>query len=203
MEKLVLDNFAEPHELQAVLNAWPSPEDPSWRGHSHANSKNKKSIGKLMHIPQVARTLLMRLNGQAMIDNLSQHFQRDLIPDPWMITKGEIFGGGLHQIDTDGFLNTHVDYNWHSGVYRRLNLLLYLNDWKPGDGGELELNGEIIEPVFNRAVVFETTEDSWHGHPNPWKGKEPRKSLAVYYYSGEGESVPAHSTIYRSHVGAR
>ena len=38
-----------------------------------------------------------------------------------------------------------------------------------------------IEPVFNRAVIFETHATSFHGHPDPHTGP-PRKSLALYYY---------------------
>lgn len=196
MERLLIDGFVEPEKLQAVLNAWPDPDSPHWKHHNHKNSR-KKSIGKLMQMPASIRAFLMQLNSQQSIDDLSKHFKRDLVPDPWIVTRGELFGGGLHQIEKGGFLNTHVDYNKHAGVYRRLNLLLYLNDWKPGDGGELVLGDEVIEPIFNRCVVFETTEDSWHGHPNPWTAETPRKSLAVYYYSGEGENVPSHSTIYK------
>ena len=38
-----------------------------------------------------------------------------------------------------------------------------------------------ITPMFNRAVIFETSVSSFHGHPDPlpWG---PRRSLACYYY---------------------
>lgn len=191
---LVVDGFGNADELRQIVAEWPTD---GWKTHNHTNSRNKRSMGNLDGMPIIARKCILRLNNQATLDYLSEHFKRKLIPDPWITTKGQLFGGGLHDIGTDGFLNNHVDYNWHpAGVYRRLNLLLYLNDWKSGDGGELEINGQKIEPLFNRCVVFETTEDSWHGHPNPWKGLETRKSLAIYYYSGEGEAVKPHSTIY-------
>ena len=40
-----------------------------------------------------------------------------------------------------------------------------------------------IEPKFNRAILFDTTQNSWHGLPNPLKcpKTEFRKSMAVYY----------------------
>ena len=93
----------------------------------------------------------------------------------------------------------HVDFNLHPlGVYRRANLLLYLNrDWKWG--GSLHIGEKRISPEFNRAVLFETSEDSWHGHPEPLDcpENETRKSIAIYYYTAKGEDVAPHSTIYR------
>ena len=40
-----------------------------------------------------------------------------------------------------------------------------------------------ISPDFNKAVLFDTTQDSWHGLPEPIKCPEnvTRNSLAVYY----------------------
>lgn len=194
MKKLLIDGFTDANVLRQIVGQWPTD---GWSTHNHKNSK-KRAIATLAQMPQVARRFLMSLNNQATIDYLSNEFGRKLIPDPWITTQGVMFGGGLHDIQKGGFLNSHVDYNLHpTGVYRRLNLLLYLNNWKEGDGGELEIGDEKIAPYFNRCVVFETTEDSWHGHPNPWNSDESRKSLAVYYYSADGEPVKAHSTIYR------
>ena len=75
------------------------------------------------------------------------------------------------------------------------NIIIYLNSsWKPKWGGNLGLwsnesekkPGNLvkeIEPKFNRAVLFDTTQNSWHGLPNPLKcpKNQYRKSLAVYY----------------------
>jgi len=64
-----------------------------------------------------------------------------------------------------------------------------------------------ILPVFNRCVIFNTTDFSFHGHPNPltcppgWT----RKSIAIYYYSNgrsieevntEVSNLP-HTTLFR------
>ena len=94
-------------------------------------------------------------------------------------------------------------------VYRRLNLLIYLNkDWHPAWGGSLELwdtGGKArikqIQPVFNRAVLFDTSNFSYHGHPEPVKcpPDRSRKSLALYYYSAEypfDEDRAAHGTVF-------
>ena len=48
-----------------------------------------------------------------------------------------------------------------------------------------------IEPKFNRAILFDTTQDSWHGLPNPLTCPEGkyRKSLAVYYLTDVDENT--------------
>lgn len=107
----------------------------------------------------------------------------------------ELRGGGLHSSWRGGYLNVHTDFNFHPGenTHRRLNLIIYLNEeWREEWGGALELwNADVSRcearflPKFNRAVLFETSEISFHGHPIPLSCPEgvTRKSLAVYYYS--------------------
>ena len=59
-------------------------------------------------------------------------------------------------------------------------------------GGHLELwdSGvkaceQRILPIFNRLVVFSTTDFSYHGHPDPLTCPDhrTRNSIALYYYS--------------------
>ena len=65
---------------------------------------------------------------------------------------------------------------------------------------------ENIAPIFNRCVLFETNEISYHGHPLPLKsGDTTRKSLRVYYYTAERDDIiPAadHTTVYVNTRGA-
>ena len=60
-----------------------------------------------------------------------------------------------------------------------------------------------ITPIFNKTVIFSTTDFSYHGNPN--KVNHPnnisRKSIAMYYYSNgrpKNEiNLGPHSTIFR------
>lgn len=125
----------------------------------------------------------------------------------------ELFGGGLHQSVKGAFLNVHVDYNIHpkTKYHRRLNIIIYLNkDWMEEYEGHLELwdftdgNKNLlskIAPTFNRCVIFETNEISYHGHPKKLNAPEGvnRKSLAAYYYTEtrpEKEIAEEHNTVY-------
>ena len=129
---------------------------------------------------------------------------RKLISDP------NFFGGGLHATGTGGRLEIHADFNYsHELKSRRvLGLLIYLNDnWNPSWGGELELwNRQMskcvvkIPPRMNTTVVFNTDDDSNHGHPHPLSCPEGvfRKSIALYYYNkGETVEVP-HTMLYKT-----
>lgn len=107
----------------------------------------------------------------------------------------ELRGGGLHSSTRGGFLNVHTDFNFHptTGLHRRLNLIVYVNhEWRKEWGGALELWDQTVSkcegkyfPKFNRAILFETSEISFHGHPEPMTCPDDvkRKSVALYYYS--------------------
>jgi len=123
----------------------------------------------------------------------------NLFAIPGLVCDPELVGGGWHCIPRGGFLKTHVDFNHLNGYTRRLNLLLYLSPgWDRSWGGELRLCDRVIEPLFNRCVVFETSEKSWHGHPEPLTCPEgeSRNSIALYYYT-KGAEGASHCTVYR------
>lgn len=135
----------------------------------------------------------------------------DLVYDP------HYFGGGTHENLSGQSLDPHIDFNHHpiTDHHRRLNLIVYLNrEWRYEWGGTLDLHrdpygkaesDEVVSvlPTFNRCVIFETTEHSWHGFETvriPDKEEiRSRKSIALYYYTEHrpvAHTGPHHSTVY-------
>ena len=147
-------------------------------------------------IPEGIIDIVRILNGADFLRSISDIFKiRKLIPDPYFT------GGGLNVTKNGGLLDVHVDGNYHdaTGLNRRLNALLFLNkNWIKKWGGEFGLydnKGEKclkkIEPIFNRLLVFDTHDSSWHGLPDPISFPEnnPRKSVILYYYTKDEKSI--------------
>lgn len=109
-----------------------------------------------------------------------------------LVTTDDALGAGVHQGGDGSYVDVHIDSNYNSmqNLWRRLNLLIYLNkDWKPEYGGDLELwdkkmtQCEATVPCdFNRAVIFLTDENSPHGYAKiNVPEDETRKSFYTYY----------------------
>lgn len=204
---IVLDNFFDPTVVEAVLEEFPEPKQIKWQRFD--NEREIKLASSMeASFGDVTRLLLYHLNSITFLDFLSKITGiPNLIPDP------SYEGGGLHQIARGGKLGIHADFNKHQryNLDRRLNLLLYLNKhWKEEYGGHLELwDREMtrcearVLPVFNRVMIFGTTDFTYHGHPDPLQCPEgvTRKSLALYYFSNgrpADETSGSHWTIFRA-----
>lgn len=135
---------------------------------------------------------------------------------PALLYDADYVGGGTHESLQSQRLEPHVDFNYHpvTGWHRRLNLIVYLNpQWEESWGGCLELHSDPwkpgvnqvtrVLPLFNRCVIFETNEVSWHSFskltlPTERAGLS-RKSFAIYLYTRERpatEATASHATVY-------
>ena len=203
---IVLDDFFDPEIVDGILGEFPAPDAIRWQRFDNANEIKLASATDAAFGP-LTRLFLYHLNSVTFLEFLSQVTGIDnLIPDP------RFEGGGLHQIVRGGKLGVHADFNKHSvfGLDRRLNLLLYLNkNWRDEYGGHLQLWDRDmtkceakVAPLFNRVMIFSTTDFTYHGHPDPLQCPEgmTRKSLALYYFTNgrPAEEVSAdHSTIFQ------
>ena len=206
---LVLDGFLDPPFADALLASFPPFERGDARNEDGALG-NKSTVERITELGPSWQALDAMVRGAPFLQWLSAATGiPDLLYDPWY------FGGGTHDNRHGQDLDAHVDFNRHpaEGWHRRLNLIVYLNHgWQDAWGGALELHSDPrsstdevvrIAPLFNRCVVFETTEWSWHGFDRialpEAERQRSRKSVALYFYTRErpaAELADPHSTIY-------
>lgn len=206
---VVIDDFLSDDYCAQLLGEFP----PFERGNSRneaGETGNKSTVEKIRRLGTAFADLDDLVKSREFLDLVGRITGIDnLLYDAWY------FGGGTHENRSGQDLDVHVDFNRHpiEHWHRRLNLIVYLNrEWRPEWGGQLELHSDprsatdriiSIAPMFNRAVIFETTEWSWHGFPRIQlpEGEQAttRKSIALYFYTKERpteELADTHSTIY-------
>jgi hypothetical protein len=206
---VVIEGFLDPSVGRRMLDEFPSFDD------RYALNEMGEVGGKAVRmdvrdVSDTYRSIDRYLQTREFLDYVSTVTGiPDLLYDP------DYVGGGTHENRDGQGLEQHVDFNFHPGTrwHRRLNLIVYLNpEWDDAWGGTLELQtdpwkgdtrGPRIAPLFNRAVIFETTEKSWHGFSQitlPTERKSlSRKSFAIYLYTRERppeETAASHATVY-------
>ena len=206
---VVIDNFLTPEYCAQLLAEFP----PFERGNARNEAGElgaKSTVEKIRELGPAYSALDDLIQTRDFLDLIGRITGiADLRYDSWY------FGGGTHENRAGQDLDPHVDFNRHpiERWHRRLNLIVYLNhEWHDTWGGSLELHSDpraagdrvtTITPLYNRAVIFETTEWSWHGFsrialPEDKKSLS-RKSIALYFYTTDrtpDELADTHSTIY-------
>lgn len=194
---VVIDDFFCQPVAEALAREFPAHDDPVWPVHYNNAIENKKACNHWDRFPRMTYDVFHFLCGERFVDVI-----RSITGNTDIQCDFGLHGGGWHSHSTAGYLNLHLDYSRHPklDLYRKYNLLVYLSsEWDPAWGGALQLwssdqegqpNGceQVIEPRFNRAVLFDTTQRSWHGLPDAiaCPAGQSRQSLAVYYLSSEG-----------------
>jgi hypothetical protein len=204
---IVFDDFLEPGVAEQAASEFPEVDDPSWMKLFHLNERKCANPNFDTWGPTL-RAVATELNSPSFV-----RFLTNLTGIDDLFQDEALEGGGLHQSLAGGFLNVHADFTvhpLHQDWRRRVNLLLYLNtEWHEEYGGGLELWSTDMKrcerrilPVGNRAVIFTTDADSFHGHPEPMRCPEgvARRSLALYYFTVEDHPF-VRSTEYRARPG--
>lgn len=204
-----IDNFLDEEFANEIYNAFPSFHDAQKIGREFSTVNEQKKI----QITEASKFSppIVKLN-QLLASSEFLEMMSDLMGIPNLVADPDLIGGGIHETNTGGRLDVHVDFNyveskkWH----RRLNILIYFNkDWKEEYGGFFEIWDKDVKkccgsyaPIFNRVFVFETSEISFHGvTPLTCPPEIIRKSFAAYYYTKdapEGWSGHKHSTIFKA-----
>jgi Rps23 Pro-64 3,4-dihydroxylase Tpa1-like proline 4-hydroxylase len=205
---IVIDNFLPREVALDCARNFPQANSEKWTNYIHINER-KYGLNKREHIPSP----IVRVIDELQTADFLQYLGR-LTSVPGLIADDQLAGAGLHQTYPGGFLNIHSDFLVHPlrpTLRRRINLIVFLSDdWQETYGGELQFwNKEMtqcittIKPVFNRCVIFQTDEHSYHGCPDKLRGPEgfSRKTLALYYYTEFAQAPGKLYTHYKPRPG--
>jgi len=191
-DHIVIDGFFKPNVADALECEFPDFDDPVW--HSYDNAIEIKRVSNNWNVfPALTYSVFSALNSDEFVKLLSN----SLLGGRQLYADNGLNGGGWHIHKRGGKLNTHLDYSLHPKLklQRKLNIIIYMNSaWLPEWGGSLGLwgnesadaPGDLVRKIdakFNRAVIFDTTQNSWHGLPEPLDCPDDqyRKSMAVYF----------------------
>lgn len=189
---LVIDNFLPEDLANICLENFPKTHSEGWdfANDEDIEVKYRTTWESEFDIPEGISDAVRVLNSSLFLKAMAKTFEiQKIVPDPYFT------GGGLNVTKPNGLLDVHVDGNYHdaTGLNRRLNAILYLNPgWQEGWGGEFGLYDEAgancvkkVAPLFNRLVIFDSHDCSYHGLPDPlnFPQGEERRSVILYYYT--------------------
>ncbi len=209
---IVLENFLDEGFLREVVQSYPDFE-AAWKqaqgsgdAFSAVNEKFKVQVSDSESFPPPVKTLHEAVSSQSFLDDLEH-----ITAIPKLLADPSLRGGGMHLTGPRGRLDVHIDFNYNrnSKLHRRLNILIYLNEnWPSAWGGAVELWDQQVKncqvslpPTFNRCVIFETSDISYHGvEPVTCPPNVARKSFAGYYYTQDPPpnwDGQMHSTVFK------
>lgn len=195
----VIDNFFEDVFANELANDFLSYDSPDWYFYNNS-IEHKKALNNWEKFPKATYKAFCALQSSLITDRLAKALGEKIYVDHGLS------GGGWHIHGNGGNLNPHLDYSIHPklGLERVINIIIYISpNLRPEHGGHLGLwahdpannsPGKLIkevEPYFNRAIIFNTTQNSWHGMSRKLNVPEGvyRKSLAIYYLREPAEGV--------------
>ena len=205
-----IDGFLEPDIAEQALADFPGFNNEAAR--NEFGEVGRKAVNT--DLPKIS-PFYARLSDYLVSDSFMDQMSA-LTGIPGLKPDVNQYGGGTHENLPGQSLDPHVDFNYDmaTGRHRRINLLIYLNkDWDEAWGGNIALHSNPRDPQsdesvaytpdFNRAVLFETNEHSWHGFrrveiPEDASTRS-RKCLSIYLYTDdrpEDEIAPPHGTFY-------
>jgi Rps23 Pro-64 3,4-dihydroxylase Tpa1-like proline 4-hydroxylase len=189
---IVIDNFLPAELAEQCFHNFPDLGSDIWdrSNDPEIEVKLRTKWKSEFDIPEGILPAIKILNSSIFLSAMSERIGiPKLIPDPYYS------GGGLNVTVRGGLLDVHIDGNYHdaTGLNRRVNAIIYLNPgWQEGWGGEFGLYDstgdeclKAVAPLFNRMVIFDTHDFSFHGLPNPLNFPEghERRSIILYYYT--------------------
>jgi Rps23 Pro-64 3,4-dihydroxylase Tpa1-like proline 4-hydroxylase len=183
---VIIDDFLDHDFAERLFADLPDPQAmPKSRDYVFSDKRELSTLDRHSALSAELHDVFMSPRFAQLLAHVVGH---DVFVDP------EYVGGGFHAGTDGSFLDLHTDFNIHPANpdwLRELNILLYLNPgWESTWGGELLLTDHpgaptiSVEPRFNRLVLMESTDSSFHGYRQiSFPPGRSRRSIAAYAYS--------------------
>ena len=164
--------------------------DDQWDRYSNP-FEQKYTLRDKTKLPPNCCKLFDYLTSESFLNKLFDIVGQKLINDPnrnWW---------GIHKYDDGDHLDIHIDAGLHplNKKKKYTTLGIYLSkEWKEENGGHLEIwEGDKVNagdckiyncidkilPIFNTLVIFNCTDNAWHGNPEPISIKNGEKRIFV------------------------
>ena len=199
---LVIDNFLENDIALSCQSEILNSEPKNWDRYNNC-FEQKNTYRDKNNLPKNINNLFKIFTSDEFISNLNSLTGLNLIND-----NDKIFWG-VHLFNDSDKLDIHVDAGRHlkTGLVKAVTLGIYLSyNWNEENGGYIEFwegdkssidNPKIYRckekflPVFNRCIIFENNDTSWHGAPEPCicKNNEKRIFFTLSYLSDEKSNL--------------
>jgi Rps23 Pro-64 3,4-dihydroxylase Tpa1-like proline 4-hydroxylase len=173
---IIIDNFLDKKDasdcqteiLQCDMSVWDRYNNCFEQKYTYRDKYN---------FPVNVKNLFTQFTSELFLNELNRLTKLNLINDPTRMFWG------IHLFENGDKLDIHVDAGRHlsTNFTKALTVGLYLSyDWKEENKGYLEFwkgdnsyeeNPKLyncvhkILPLFNRCVIFENNDTSWHGAP--------------------------------------
>jgi len=206
---ICIDNFLSPEFALELSRSYPNFSNAQNQGleFSTVNEKGKIQITDPEKFPDPVKKLHEALASEEFITSMQTLSGIDKLS-----FDDQFAGGGMHITKSSGILDVHVDFNFSEKLqlYRRLNILIYLNEeWQEDWGGNIELWDKEVKncvhsfsPILNRCLIFSTSDYSFHGVTAVTTPPGfVRKSFAIYLYNKRPSASvygEFHSTVFKA-----
>lgn len=132
---ICIDNFLNNEFALELSRSYPNFKNAQGLGFefSTVNEKKKVQITDPKKFPEPVHRLHKELSSSAFLEAMQTMSGIDNLQ-----FDQEFSGGGMHMTNSEGILDVHVDFNYSEklNLYRRLNILIYLNEkWEDDWGG--------------------------------------------------------------------
>jgi Rps23 Pro-64 3,4-dihydroxylase Tpa1-like proline 4-hydroxylase len=199
---LRIDNFLENNNALICQNEILNSNLNDWDRYNNC-FEQKNTFRDKYNFPENVNNLFNKFTSSDFIDKLNHLTELKIVND-----ENRIFWG-IHLFNHNDKLDIHVDAgrDLKTGYIKALTIGIYLSyNWSEQNGGYLEFwEGdksnidspkiykckEKFLPIFNRFIIFENNDMSWHGSPEPCicNNNEKRIFITLSYLSNEQNNL--------------